>query len=128
MPLAVSRRPRSGSPGSASAWRHRIRSMEGAESSSLRARAFSQQVEQLLLRRPGPTPRLGALVAAVLAELPRVTGVSKVGFESFGDDACLEFRVEYRERHFNAAERSEEHTSELQSQSNLVCRLLLAKK
>src|SRR2546427_3042432 len=27
-----------------------------------------------------------------------------------------------------AAERSEEHTSELQSQSNLVCRLLLAKK
>src|SRR2546430_5242382 len=27
-----------------------------------------------------------------------------------------------------AAERSEEHTSELQSQSNLVCRLLLEKK
>src|SRR2546430_6679700 len=31
-----------------------------------------------------------------------------------------EFRVNY--------ERSEEHTSELQSQSNLVCRLLLEKK
>src|SRR2546430_3854866 len=28
----------------------------------------------------------------------------------------------------NGAERSEEHTSELQSQSNLVCRLLLEKK
>src|SRR5688572_30964604 len=28
----------------------------------------------------------------------------------------------------NLAERSEEHTSELQSQSNLVCRLLLEKK
>src|SRR5688572_31636869 len=28
----------------------------------------------------------------------------------------------------NCAERSEEHTSELQSQSNLVCRLLLEKK
>src|SRR2546430_8748106 len=28
----------------------------------------------------------------------------------------------------DAAERSEEHTSELQSQSNLVCRLLLEKK
>src|SRR2546427_5140621 len=28
----------------------------------------------------------------------------------------------------SAAERSEEHTSELQSQSNLVCRLLLEKK
>src|SRR5688572_32093534 len=29
---------------------------------------------------------------------------------------------------FGAARRSEEHTSELQSQSNLVCRLLLEKK
>src|SRR5256886_10323891 len=29
---------------------------------------------------------------------------------------------------FNEAARSEEHTSELQSQSNLVCRLLLEKK
>src|SRR2546427_7628529 len=29
---------------------------------------------------------------------------------------------------FAARERSEEHTSELQSQSNLVCRLLLEKK
>src|SRR2546430_12903890 len=30
--------------------------------------------------------------------------------------------------HFDEPARSEEHTSELQSQSNLVCRLLLAKK
>src|SRR2546430_4886653 len=29
---------------------------------------------------------------------------------------------------YTASERSEEHTSELQSQSNLVCRLLLEKK
>src|SRR2546430_4613706 len=29
---------------------------------------------------------------------------------------------------YDAARRSEEHTSELQSQSNLVCRLLLEKK
>src|SRR2546430_10027513 len=29
---------------------------------------------------------------------------------------------------FNSVRRSEEHTSELQSQSNLVCRLLLEKK
>src|SRR5688572_32762489 len=32
------------------------------------------------------------------------------------------------ERQLAVAERSEEHTSELQSQSNLVCRLLLEKK
>src|SRR2546427_8604329 len=31
-------------------------------------------------------------------------------------------------RNFGALNRSEEHTSELQSQSNLVCRLLLEKK
>src|SRR2546430_8015269 len=30
--------------------------------------------------------------------------------------------------HWHTVERSEEHTSELQSQSNLVCRLLLEKK
>src|SRR2546430_13128363 len=35
--------------------------------------------------------------------------------------------VERAAQHF-AARRSEEHTSELQSQSNLVCRLLLEKK
>src|SRR2546427_2216891 len=32
------------------------------------------------------------------------------------------------DRHHGQAIRSEEHTSELQSQSNLVCRLLLEKK
>src|SRR5688572_30934620 len=38
------------------------------------------------------------------------------------DDACAR-----RDAHLSAR-RSEEHTSELQSQSNLVCRLLLEKK
>src|SRR2546430_13580073 len=40
------------------------------------------------------------------------------------------FRTEWRASHdFGARHgRSEEHTSELQSQSNLVCRLLLEKK
>src|SRR2546427_9616993 len=33
-----------------------------------------------------------------------------------------------RRHHANFDDRSEEHTSELQSQSNLVCRLLLEKK
>src|SRR2546430_11515437 len=31
-------------------------------------------------------------------------------------------------RHYQTPERSEEHTSELQSQSNIVCRLLLEKQ
>src|SRR2546430_8940718 len=45
--------------------------------------------------------------------------VSHDGFD-FGQGAALEQIVVER--------RSEEHTSELQSQSNLVCRLLLEKK
>src|SRR2546430_6014185 len=40
--------------------------------------------------------------------------------EYIGRPSALRLRVD--------AERSEEHTSELQSQSNLVCRLLLEKK
>src|SRR2546430_8589472 len=36
--------------------------------------------------------------------------------------------VRVRRRHLRLPRRSEEHTSELQSQSNLVCRLLLEKK
>src|SRR2546427_6880061 len=46
--------------------------------------------------------------------------------------ARLEQRLELVERealaHRESLTRSEEHTSELQSQSNLVCRLLLEKK
>src|SRR2546427_9001463 len=38
------------------------------------------------------------------------------------------FTVEGAFQSFESAARSEEHTSELQSQSNLVCRLLLEKK
>src|SRR2546430_3575027 len=47
-----------------------------------------------------------------------------------GRDDLLGGLVEPRVDHLEArvAQRSEEHTSELQSQSNLVCRLLLEKK
>src|SRR2546427_9448547 len=38
------------------------------------------------------------------------------------------FRLSLRDLPNGATRRSEEHTSELQSQSNLVCRLLLEKK
>src|SRR3989475_1118947 len=40
----------------------------------------------------------------------------------FADDIVVGFQSKY------VMKRSEEHTSELQSQSNLVCRLLLEKK
>src|SRR2546430_7128952 len=44
------------------------------------------------------------------------------------DAASLAREGVWRARNGQAAGRSEEHTSELQSQSNLVCRLLLEKK
>src|SRR5688572_31108737 len=40
----------------------------------------------------------------------------------------LDYSSLAKRRHYLQEERSEEHTSELQSQSNLVCRLLLEKK
>src|SRR2546427_11448681 len=43
-------------------------------------------------------------------------------------DARLPLSVVHWHQHVNWCLRSEEHTSELQSQSNLVCRLLLEKK
>src|SRR5438034_11460637 len=41
---------------------------------------------------------------------------------------CLRFGLELVEQRIEAPVRSEEHTSELQSHSDLVCRLLLEKK
>src|SRR2546430_9358778 len=45
-----------------------------------------------------------------------------------GDLLDAERRGKPRDRQAPLGDRSEEHTSELQSQSNLVCRLLLEKK
>src|SRR2546430_13571169 len=50
---------------------------------------------------------------------PRVRGLRAAGGE---------LRGERGHQHLRVVARSEEHTSELQSQSNLVCRLLLEKK
>src|SRR5688572_21860280 len=55
------------------------------------------------------------------------TVLSRQKYEALTDD-LLERTVEPCRRALADAGRSEEHTSELQSQSNLVCRLLLEKK
>src|SRR2546430_5957800 len=60
---------------------------------------------------------------------PVVVGADDAGVESL--DRCRLPLVEglaLRHALDHVHERSEEHTSELQSQSNLVCRLLLEKK
>src|SRR5205085_11592454 len=58
-------------------------------------------------------------------------GIAGKGFFEFGyraNVASVQFRNERQVLALRNRERSEEHTSELQSQSNLVCRLLLEKK
>src|SRR2546430_6248923 len=52
----------------------------------------------------------------------------ELGVRNAGLDHCYAFRAFSAFRYGIQSDRSEEHTSELQSQSNLVCRLLLEKK
>src|SRR2546427_8619136 len=71
-----------------------------------------------LFRSPNGTPRdiivkIGTDVAQVVKLPDVVERMKNLGIDPIGA---------------SGEERSEEHTSELQSQSNLVCRLLLEKK
>src|SRR5256885_11366782 len=55
---------------------------------------------------------------------PLEEGLAQLG----GSSLCLQSRRRRHDHGGDATERSEEHTSELQSPCNLVCRLLLEKK
>src|SRR2546427_8735626 len=84
-----------------------------------------------MIRRPPRStlfPYTTLFRSSFASDLRYIFIVSEVTLEesaSFGAD-FLEIRVEPASG--SKCERSEEHTSELQSQSNLVCRLLLEKK
>src|SRR2546421_6551741 len=57
--------------------------------------------------------------------------LSQIAADGLGDRWPRLFQAKKFESHFNSSAflvRSEEHTSELQSRSDLVCRLLLEKK
>src|SRR2546430_7776586 len=72
-----------------------------------------------MIRRP---PRSTLFPYTTLFRSDRVVTVCAAGKTSMLAAGRL------RARGLDAVSRSEEHTSELQSQSNLVCRLLLEKK
>src|SRR2546427_5884372 len=63
------------------------------------------------VRNPASGEVIGHVAHADVADLDRALAAAQRGFEVWRN-----------------VSRSEEHTSELQSQSNLVCRLLLEKK
>src|SRR2546430_13356049 len=67
----------------------------------------------------------------IVQERPRQGHVIQVRVRDWPDRETIEAvdgRAGEREQDGRVRRRSEEHTSELQSQSNLVCRLLLEKK
>src|SRR2546428_8026430 len=92
---------------------------------------------------PNPRPERDYEIAIACPEFTSVC--PKTGLPDFGeirityvpDARCVELKslkyylIEFRNRgifYENVTNRSEEHTSELQSRSDLVCRLLLDKK
>src|SRR2546430_9266722 len=84
-----------------------------------------------MIRRP---PRSTLFPYTTLFRSSGFSGVSRLCRAVASCDPCVACRVLQAvksrlisQAHFNR-DRSEEHTSELQSQSNLVCRLLLEKK
>src|SRR2546428_6669971 len=72
-------------------------------------RSYLRHSMMISLARAGPTRRTKRVVEATPSGTPRSTS----GIQNSAS---------------SAAQRSEEHTSELQSRSDLVCRLLLEKK
>src|SRR2546430_9418714 len=72
--------------------------------------------------KPRPTPPV-----ARLRDLPTRKKGAKTRARASSGIPATRFGLEKHDRDFGQT-RSEEHTSELQSQSNLVCRLLLEKK
>src|SRR5256886_4116387 len=77
----------------------------------------------------GSTPGNYTLVFTFANNLVSVSGAGLVtGFGSVSSSGIGPNLNQYTVNLINVTNRSEEHTSELQSQSNLVCRLLLEKK
>src|SRR2546430_13591014 len=66
------------------------------------------------------------MAVSIFSEIPELACSAATLDSNFADSADLPATL--RDARCRLNRRSEEHTSELQSQSNLVCRLLLEKK
>src|SRR5256886_2280789 len=133
--------------------RRSVLARRAAGERSPRAQLIAANVDQVVVvasaRSPEPSPRMldRFLVIAAANRIPAVLVLNKIDLDPSALDALqrryrpagyqvlgtsvtqLEGLVALRDLlRGRESVRSEEHTSELQSQSNLVCRLLLAKK
>src|SRR5690625_5516070 len=92
---------------------------------ALLAGQLPENLQQIYFVNSGTESVEGALKAA-----KKYTGKSKfIAFRnSYHGDTHGSLSVTGRDVYRNAINRSEEHTSELQSRGHLVCRLLLEKK
>src|SRR2546427_6923485 len=82
-----------------------------------------------MIRRPPRStlfPYTTLFRSAVTPAVAQADGTAAAPPEALA--ACQQAILRGTRRLFDRTRRSEEHTSELQSQSNLVCRLLLEKK
>src|SRR5205085_10717355 len=86
--------------------------------------------------RPFPTRRSSDLLATAVKSLRQIKSRDQMRqlfieihrVENESDEVYLQALSRLYDQPQPTPQRSEEHTSELQSQSNLVCRLLLEKK
>src|SRR2546427_8688331 len=78
-----------------------------------------------MIRRP---PRSTLFPYTTLFRSQNVRPLSKIAVRAYTSVSGMVAHASAASQPASAPQRSEEHTSELQSQSNLVCRLLLEKK
>src|SRR3989475_12551466 len=103
-----------------------ILSVTRARVAALRPR--TRELERLASAAPAPRPFQQALQGSTLGVIAEVKRRSPSAGTIREDLDPVEHARAYARGGAVAVSRSEEHTSELQSQSNLVCRLLLEKK
>src|SRR3712207_7722271 len=89
------------------------------------------------MKRGPPRPTLFPYTTLFRSEAEPVENPPGIGFVAVGEDELAprqpvqggdDARVGGEPGHVDVVDRSEEHTSELQSRQYLVCRLLLAKR
>src|SRR5688572_20155917 len=107
--------PREGHTGRERVVDRRRRRYESARHGNTRIAGLRRRARAAVRREEQRIEIIGRALLAVGAVVDGIEGAAR-------PDEVLRARVEILRR------RSEEHTSELQSQSNLVCRLLLEKK